>query len=107
MQLAIAIRRHVVALVLLVVIAGLLAACGSSSSSSSADAQSLLKQTFSGTHKVSSGVLGVNLTLIPSGSSTLKNPISLSLNGPFQSRGKGNLPASNFTITVNALGHHG
>ena len=107
MQLAIAIRRQVVAVALFVVTAGLLAACGSSSSSSSADAQSLLKQTFSGTHKVSSGVLGLNVTLTPAGSSTLKNPISLSLNGPFQSRGNGNLPASNFTFTLNALGHHG
>ncbi|HEY3728875.1 MAG TPA: hypothetical protein VGL51_16980 [Solirubrobacteraceae bacterium] len=84
-----------------------MAACGSSSTSSSADAQSLLKQTFSGSHKVTSGVLTFNLTMNPSGSSTVKGPITLSLSGPFQSRGKGNLPESNFTISASALGHHG
>src|SRR5437764_11192001 len=83
-----------------VLLAAALAACGSSSSSSSADAQSLLKQTFSGSHKISSGVLGVGLTLTPSGSSTVKNPISLNLSGPFQTRGSGQVPASNFTISA-------
>jgi hypothetical protein len=92
---------------LLVICAGAVAACGSSSSSSSADAQSLLKQTFSGSHKVTSGVLTFNLTVNPSGSSSLKGPITLGLSGPFQSRGKGNLPESNLTISASALGHHG
>jgi hypothetical protein len=93
--------------VLGVLAAAVLAACGSSSSSSSADAQTLLKQTFSGSHKISSGVISFGLTLTPTGSSTVKNPISLSLSGPFQSRGSGQLPASNFTISASALGHHG
>jgi hypothetical protein len=90
-----------------VLVAAVLSACGSSSSSSSADAQTLLKQTFSGSHKISSGVLSFGLTLTPSGSSMVKNPITLNLSGPFQSRGSGQLPASNFTISANALGHHG
>ena len=85
-----------------------LAACGSSSSSTSgAGAQTLLKQTFSGSHSVKSGLLNFNLTLTPSGSSTLKGPLSVGLSGPFQTRGKGQLPASNFTISINALGHKG
>jgi hypothetical protein len=99
--------RRGAALILLVISAVAVAACGSSSSSTSADPQTLLKETFSGSHKVSSGNLTFNLTANPSGSSTLKGPISLSLTGPFQSRGKGNLPASNFTISASALGHHG
>ena len=100
-------RRAILpALVALTAVA--LAACGSSASSSSTgDAQTLLKQTFSGTHKVSSGILNFSLSLNPVGSSTLKGPISLSLGGPFQSRGKGKLPESNFTIDVSALGRHG
>lgn len=90
----------------------LLTACGSSASSSSdqagsAAARSLLTATFSGSHAVRSGVLGLNLTLTPSGSNTLKGPISLSLNGPFQSRGAGELPASDLAISIDALGHHG
>ena len=44
------------------------AACGSASSSS-ANPNTLLKQTFSGTHKVTSGDLNLTLTIDPSGSS--------------------------------------
>jgi hypothetical protein len=93
-----------------VVVAALaLAACGSSSgsSSSSGNAQSLLKQTFASGRPVKSGVLGISFTLTPSGSSTLKGPISFSINGPFQSRGTGKLPESSFTIGISALGHQG
>ena len=86
-----------------------LTACGSSSSTggSSGSAQSLLKQTFSSGHSVKSGVLGFALTLKPTGSSTLTTPITLSLSGPFQSRGSGKLPQSDFTIGISALGRHG
>jgi hypothetical protein len=85
-----------------------LAACGSSSSGSgSGSAQSLLKQTFAAGHKVNSGVLTFGLSMNPTGSSTLKGPILLSLSGPFQSRGTGKLPESNFSVNVSALGHHG
>lgn len=86
-----------------------LAACGSSSSSSSSSggAQQLLRETFGGHHAVKSGILSFSLTLTPSGSSTLSGPISFSLNGPFQSRGSGKLPESDFTIALDAAGHHG
>jgi len=87
-----------------------LAACGSSSGSGatgSGSAASLLKQTFSSGHSVKSGVLGFTLSLNPSGSSTLTTPISLTLGGPFQSRGTGKLPASDFTIGISALGRKG
>jgi hypothetical protein len=94
-----------------VVVAALgLAACGSSSGgsgSSSGDAQTLLKQTFTSGKPVKSGVLGVSLTLTPSGSSTLTTPISFSISGPFQSGGNGKLPQSNFTIAISALGRKG
>jgi hypothetical protein len=83
------------------------AACGSSNSSSSADPASLLTQTFTGNHTVTSGQVSFNLTLSPAGSSTLKGPITLSFGGPFQSHGVGKLPASNFTIAVSALGNSG
>jgi hypothetical protein len=97
-------------LLLGVVLAALgLAACGSSSggSGSSGNAQSLLKQTFASGKPVKSGVLGISLTLNPSGSSTLKSPISFSISGPFQTRGTGKLPQSNFTISISALGRKG
>jgi len=86
-----------------------LAACGSSStgSGSSGNAQSLLKQTFSSGHPVKSGVLTISLSLTPSGSSTLNGPLGFSISGPFQSRGTGKLPASNFTVAISALGRRG
>ncbi len=85
------------------------AACGSSTDSgaSSGGVQSLLAQTFSKGHTVKSGVLGLSLSVTPTGSSTLTTPIVLSLNGPFQSRGTGKLPASAFTIGISALNKHG
>ena len=90
------------------------AACGSSANStsgsaggSSAGAQALLTDTFSGAHAIKSGVLGFNLSVTPSGSSAIKGPITLSLSGPFQSRGAGKLPLSDLSIDINALGHHG
>jgi hypothetical protein len=47
------------------------------------------------------------LSISPAGSSTLKGPITLSFGGPFQSLGKGKLPASNFNVSISALGHTG
>ena len=52
-------------------------------------------------------MLGFALVLKPTGSSTLTTPITLSLSGPFQSRGSGKLPQSDFTISVSALGRRG
>jgi hypothetical protein len=82
----------------------LLSACGSSSPG---NARSLLRQTFSGPHRVDSGRLTFAVSLRPAGSSTLTQPISLSLSGPFQSRGTGKLPASDFTVAISAEGHTG
>lgn len=94
-----------IALALLMAAASIaLSACGSSSGG---DANSLLKQTFSGTHTVTSGNLTFSLTVNPSGSRTLSGPITLSFGGPFQSRGKGQLPASNFNISIAASGRSG
>lgn len=80
-----------------------LAACGSSSQS----ATTLLRQTFSGAHPVSSGNLDVALAVNPNGSSTLKGPITLSFGGPFATLGKGKLPESNFNLVASAEGHTG
>jgi hypothetical protein len=87
--------------------AALLSACGGGSSSDSGNANALLHQTFTGQHSVKSGVLGLDLTLGAAGAGQPTNPISLSLSGPFQSRGTGKLPESNFTIAFNGDGQHG
>jgi hypothetical protein len=83
-----------------------LSACGSSSTQAP-DATTLLKQTFSGSHPVHSGNLALTITVTPSGSSSLSGPIVLSFGGPFQSRGAGKLPESDFKISVSALGKSG
>jgi hypothetical protein len=79
-----------------------LAGCGGSSGSGSAT--QLLTQTFCGNHHLNSGNMHVALTIVPSGSRTLKGPISLSVSGPFQSQGQGKLPNSDLTIGLSALG---
>jgi hypothetical protein len=99
-------RRTAFSGLIMVVLASLaVAACGSASSGSgSTNPNTLLTQTFSGTHKVTSGILGLTLTIDPSGSSTLSGPITISFGGPFQTRGTGQLPESNFTVGGSALG---
>ena len=97
-------RRHAFTGLVMVVLASIaVAACGSASSGSS-NPNTLLSQTFTGTHKVTSGNLDLTLTVDPSGSSTLSGPITLSFGGPFQTRGAGKLPESNFTVSASALG---
>lgn len=96
-------RPTLAALLVAPLVALALAACGSSSGS----ATTLLKETFSGSHTVNSGNLDVNLTVIPSGSSTISGPITLRFGGPFASLGTGKLPKSDFTLSISALGHTG
>lgn len=91
------------ALVPLLALSAVVAGCGGGSGDSSS-AVSLLRQTFSGSHKVNSGNLQVALTISPSGSKTFTGPISLTFGGPFQSQGAGKLPESNFTVALSALG---
>jgi hypothetical protein len=97
--------RTICALLAAACIATAVAACGSSSSSGQAN--SLLRQTFSGKHTVNSGNLNVSVSVNPSGSSTLRGPITLSFGGPFASLGTGKLPKSDFTVSISALGRTG
>jgi hypothetical protein len=97
-------RRTAFTGLIMVVLASIaVAACGSASSGS-ANPKTLLSQTFTGPHNVTSGNLNLTLTINPSGSSLLNGPITLSFGGPFQTRGAGKLPESNFTVSANALG---
>ena len=85
-----------------------LAACGSSGGGgSTGSAQTLLRQTFAGGQSVHSGILDFALSAQPSGSTTLTTPVAFSLSGPFQSRGSGQIPASNFTFLISGLGRRG
>jgi hypothetical protein len=100
--------RAIVAVLSVALVAVGLAACGGGGSGGgSGAAASLLKQTFAGSHQVKSGNLAFTVTLDPSGSKTLTSPIVLSFGGPFQSLGSGQLPQSNFQISVTEQGHTG
>lgn len=92
--------RCAVALLLVAALSSAVAACGGGSD----QAASLLRQTFAGKHRVSSGEVALALTVSPSGPSTQRGPITLSLVGPFQSLGAGRLPASSFNIGLAAGG---
>jgi hypothetical protein len=86
-----------------------LAACGGSSSASASgpSAAALLKETFTGSHPINSGNLAASITVDPTGSTVLTEPVSLSFGGPFQSRGKNQLPKSDFNVAIGFQGHTG
>jgi hypothetical protein len=93
--------RSAVSLLIAVAASLALAACGTTGGG---NASTLLSQTFGGNHKITSGILALNLTVNPSGSKTLTGPITLSFSGPFQSLGAGKLPESAFDVSISALG---
>ncbi|MBO0767758.1 MAG: hypothetical protein J2O48_03645 [Solirubrobacterales bacterium] len=85
-----------------------LSACGSKTGpGTGATARSLLKQTFSSSQALNSGVVSAAITLSPNGSSKQNKPLSISFGGPFQSRGKGKTPASKFTGAIKFGGQTG
>lgn len=95
--------RYACALIGAMLVAASLAACGGSSG----DATQLLRQSFQGTHTITSGKLNFTLTATPSGSRTLNGPLTFTFSGPFQNLGQGKLPQSNFTLSVQFQGHTG
>ena len=88
--------RPVVLLSLLLALAFGAAACGGGSddeASSSTDVNELLKQTFTGSKDVKSGNLDLSLKIeAQGGDSQVQGPVSISLDGPFQSQDEGKLP---------------
>lgn len=87
-------------------------ACGSGGSGGAGpaaygDPVTLLRQTFAASHSVRSGILDLRLVITPRGSAALTTPLSLSLRGPFQSRGSGHPAESALTVTFSGAGRHG
>jgi len=92
--------------------AGLVAGCGGGSAkhdppAGSSSARQLLTQTLDGHRTISSGVISLDVKVVPSGSSTITKPIELSFSGPFTSSGSGKVPESDFTIQGSAQGQQG
>lgn len=90
-------RSTALAAVLAVLAAGLIAACGSSGSGKQATASTpvnqLLRDTFSGSKKVTSGKLSLALDVaVKGGTTTASGPVHMRLSGPFESQGDAKLP---------------
>ncbi|MFL5819266.1 MAG: hypothetical protein ACJ76S_01085 [Solirubrobacteraceae bacterium] len=75
-----------------------LAACGGE------DPQKLIDETFSAGKNVHSGKVSVGLSATPQGSAQASQPVSLRINGPFESQGKGNLPKFDLGLSVSTSG---
>lgn len=96
--------RAIVALLALAVAAVGLAACGGSSSGGSGDAQTLLRQTFSGAHQIRSGKANIQLRVVVTGDSSLQGPIDATIAGPFESAGSDRLPKFDLALDASAEG---
>ena len=97
------IRLSLLFLAVLVAPVLLAAGCGGGSGE---DPQKVLKETFSGNKKVTSGKLDLTLTVTADGVSLLKGPITIGLTGPFQSQGTGQLPKFDFDFKLGAQGQN-
>ena len=80
-----------------------LAACGGDDSSSG-DANELLKETFGPDQNVKSGNLAVVLGLDAKGLQGIEDPVSIKLNGPFETSGKGKLPKLDLALSLGGAG---
>ncbi|HWK29838.1 MAG TPA: hypothetical protein VNS09_24940 [Solirubrobacter sp.] len=84
-----------------------LASCGSEASentaSSTADANALLRTTFSNFSKMKSATLDAKLK-VDAGAGSSEGPVSASLSGPFESQGPNRLPKLGFTAQMKAGG---
>ena len=91
-------QRSFVAVLALIVAGALgLGACGGGGGGG--DADKVLKETFAGNKKVTSGKVEIKLGLDPEGGS-LGGPLSLTLSGPFQSQGPKTLPKFDFDLAL-------
>ena len=79
----------------------LLAGCGGSSSGSSGqDVSKVLSATFGGKKQITSGQLNMSLTANLQGVAQLQDPVSVKLNGPFESRGARQVPKLDLALTA-------
>src|SRR4051794_6842951 len=92
--------RFAAVLALSVATATGMAACGDSAPT----AASLIKDAFGPNHSVNSGDLAVKLVLDAKGLKNIKGPVGLTLDGPFESQGKGKLPKVDLGLKINGSG---
>ena len=100
--------RAIVALLALALAAFALAACGDDGGGGgggggSADAETLLRQTFTGSHEIRSGRADVQLKVVVDDPS-FRGPVDIGISGPFQSAGSGEIPQFDMALDVDAQG---
>jgi hypothetical protein len=95
--------RFVALFALLVASLAGLSACGGEDSSGG-DANALLKATFGPDQNVKSGKLSIALGLDVKGLKGISGPVSIKLDGPFQTVGKGKLPQLDLALTLSGAG---
>lgn len=93
--------RPLVALLALSVVCFGLAACGGGSQKVS----SILGPAFHPAQRINSGRLDLSLGFSATGVATLTAPVSLHLQGPFQSTGAGQLPRFDMGLDIGSSGH--
>lgn len=102
--------RTVVALLALALAAVGFSACGGGDSGSgggggdTAGVETLLTQTFTGTHKMESGKANLVLKVTAEGDDSIRGPIELKVSGPFQTAGKDELPKFDLALDIHAQG---
>jgi hypothetical protein len=78
--------------------ATLLAGCGGNDE----DVDKVLRETFSGRKQVNSGKLKLGLKVDAEGLPQLRDPVELTLSGPFQSQGQRRIPRFDFSLVLSA-----
>jgi hypothetical protein len=76
----------------------LLAGCGGNDE----DVDKVLRETFSGRKQVNSGKLKLGLKVDAEGLPQLRDPVELTLSGPFQSQGQRRIPKFDFSLVLSA-----
>lgn len=101
--------RAFVALLALALTAFALTACGGDDGGGgggggSADAETLLRQTFTGSHEIRSGKADIQLSITAEGDPSIRGPIEVGISGPFQSAGRDEIPEFDMALDVSAQG---
>jgi hypothetical protein len=87
---------------------GLSACGGGDSSASSESAPTVIKETFSGKKKIDSGKVALTMTAKLKGSGEaaqqVKDPVTIKISGPFESRGNTELPKLDLQLSATGTG---
>jgi hypothetical protein len=97
---------RIVLLALVVAFGGaLLAGCGSSGNGGDQGVKALLSETFGKNKPIHSGKLSLRLNVDAQGLASLKHPLAIRVDGPFQAQGSGQVPKFDFAVDLDSGGN--